>query len=208
MSDYSFMKSGGGDLITHNMSETEKVKIASLLITFMKYAMRTAAEYTSHCNRKGITPTDISYALKHEVFQFIKRPSVIEEAQQEMELLTADMHRYEEYDGSDDSCVCEAASDAAHDECSDCVNDEAIEAAIEVAASEVAAIEVAAIEAAAIEACNDCMLEIEKEQFVRSTCICALCKDINSTYDNWNNWVPTNSMELVLKKNIDEINLS
>ena len=47
--------------------------------------------------------------------------------------------------------------------------------------------------------------EENKEEFTRSECPCELCTKINQIEDNWEQWVPQNDIERILKKNIDII---
>ena len=88
MSDYSFLKSGGSVLAEPmKMSDKEMEDIESILGLFVSNSIKTAAQYVEYCGRNGITKEDIRYSLRLEVFEFLKRPDLlegIEEIKQEM----------------------------------------------------------------------------------------------------------------------------
>ena len=88
MSDYSFLRSGGSVLAEPNkISDKEKEDIEIILSLFISNSLKTAAQYVEYCGRNGITKEDISYSLRFEVFEFLKRPDLlqgIEEIKQEI----------------------------------------------------------------------------------------------------------------------------
>jgi hypothetical protein len=88
MSDYSFLKSGGSVLAEPmKMSDKEMEDIEIILGLFISNSIKNAAQYVEYCGRNGITKEDISYSLRYEVFEFLKRPDLlqgIEEIKQEM----------------------------------------------------------------------------------------------------------------------------
>ena len=72
--DFSFMKSGLlGNADTTAMDPMEELKIMSLIMTFLEYAMKNANEYVNKMGRNGITTKDLEYAMKNEVFAFLTR---------------------------------------------------------------------------------------------------------------------------------------
>ena len=88
MSDYSFLKSGGSVLAEPmKMSDKEIEDIEIILGLFISNSIKNAAQYVEYCGRNGITKEDISYSLRYEVFEFLKRPDIlqgIEEIKQEI----------------------------------------------------------------------------------------------------------------------------
>ena len=88
MSDYSFLKSGGTVLAEPmKMSDKEMEDIELILGLFISNSIKNAAQYVEYCGRNGITKEDISYSLRYEVFEFLKRPDIlqgIEEIKQEI----------------------------------------------------------------------------------------------------------------------------
>ena len=88
MSDYSFLKSGGSVLAEPmKMSDKEMEDIEIILGLFISNSIKNASQYVEYCGRNGITKEDISYSLRYEVFEFLKRPDLlqgIEEIKQEM----------------------------------------------------------------------------------------------------------------------------
>ena len=47
----------------------------------------------------------------------------------------------------------------------------------------------------------------EKEKFSENNCQCAVCKCLNTIYDRWGKWTPQTPFEIIVKKNIDEIEI-
>jgi len=78
MSDYSFMKSGfsATELPEETISETD---ILALISLFVENAMKTASRHVFICKRNGITQTDIIYGLIYEVFNWLKRPTLLKD---------------------------------------------------------------------------------------------------------------------------------
>ena len=87
MSDYSFMKSGLGSptVQSPSISEAELENIEILLSLFMTNGIDNAAKYVSHCKRNGVTVMDISFGLKYEVFEFLKRKNLMNDIAKETE---------------------------------------------------------------------------------------------------------------------------
>ena len=80
MSDYSFMKSGlcnTSNKKSFNVNELKNIEV--MLGIFTTNAIKNAAKYVRYSGRNGITEIDINYALKYEVFEFLKRPNILEE---------------------------------------------------------------------------------------------------------------------------------
>jgi len=68
------MKSGLlGNVDTTTMDPMEELKLMSLIMTFLEYAMKNANEYVNKMGRNGITTKDLEYAMKNEVFSFLTR---------------------------------------------------------------------------------------------------------------------------------------
>jgi len=83
MSKYSFLKSGHSNLVEPlKISNKEKEDIESILNVFIVNAIKNAAIYVEFSNRNGITKDDMCYGLRYEVFEFLKRPNILEEIEQ------------------------------------------------------------------------------------------------------------------------------
>ena len=78
MTDYSFMKTGF-DVAGENAYEDHK-NIVALVTLFGEHAIRTSFIYVKHAKRKGVTVEDIKRAVMLETFFFMKRPDVVEKA--------------------------------------------------------------------------------------------------------------------------------
>ena len=116
MSDYSFMKSGLCNTSNkQSFTENELENIEVMLGLFTTNAIKNAAKYVRYSGRNGITEIDINYALKYEVFEFLKRPNILEEFKKYKEDVTDD----EMDDGPDDEM-----DDGLDDEMDDEIDDE------------------------------------------------------------------------------------
>ncbi len=70
MSDYSFMQSGlSGD---YNPGIYFTTRSYSSIGVFSKNAIAKASRHVKLCGRNGVTKKDMEYALKYEVFDFVK----------------------------------------------------------------------------------------------------------------------------------------
>lgn len=99
MSDYSFMKSGLGNPneTTSSIANIDVENIEILLSLFITNAISTASKYVTYCNRNGVSKTDIQYALKYEVFEFLNRNTLMTDIKE----ATEDYNRYIEEGDSD-----------------------------------------------------------------------------------------------------------
>ena len=100
MCDYSFMKSGIDHRNEqHSIYDIDVENIEILLSLFITNAISTASKYVTYCNRNGVSKTDIQYALKYEVFEFLNRNSLMDDIKE----ATEDYNKYiEENQESDD----------------------------------------------------------------------------------------------------------
>jgi hypothetical protein len=78
MTDYSFMKTGF-DMVGNDEYENQK-NIVALVTLFGTNAIRTSFIYIKHAKRGGVTVEDIKRAVMLETFFFMKRPDVMEKA--------------------------------------------------------------------------------------------------------------------------------
>ena len=78
MTDYSFMKTGF-DMVGNDERENQK-NIVALVTLFGTNAIRTSFIYVKHAKRGGVTVEDIKRAVMLETFFFMKRPDVMEKA--------------------------------------------------------------------------------------------------------------------------------
>ena len=49
--------------------------------------------------------------------------------------------------------------------------------------------------------------ELEELEFTENDCECAICKCMNTIYTRWNNFNPTSQLEIIIKENIDKIEI-
>ena len=100
MSDYSFLKSGGSNLIEPTkISNKEREDIEIMLGLFTSNAIINASKYAEMCKRNAVTKKDMLYGLQYEVFEFLQRPD-LEEGLREIRDEYEQMN--EEYDSQDD----------------------------------------------------------------------------------------------------------
>ena len=102
--DFSFMKSGLlGNVDTTTMGPMEELKLMSLIMTFLEYAMKNANEYVNKIGRNGITTKDLEYAMKNEVFAFLTRNQneIQEKTAEYFEDISQDQDSDEEYESDE-----------------------------------------------------------------------------------------------------------
>jgi len=77
--DFSFMKAGF-NLVEENL-ENEEVKknIATMVILFSKYALKSAALYVSHSKRTIVSTEDIKRGMMLQAFIFENTPNLLED---------------------------------------------------------------------------------------------------------------------------------
>lgn len=78
MTDFTFMKTGHDNLISNEITE-EQQNMISIIIGFTENAMKTAAKYVTHADRKVVLPEDIQRGMMLEMFLFNKRENIIEQ---------------------------------------------------------------------------------------------------------------------------------
>lgn len=86
--DYSFMKTGFNNVkkSDDDPEETEKNTLA-IIVSYTEGAMRTAAKYVSHGDRRVVTPEDLKRAMMLEMFFFRNRDDALERAMKTKEEL-------------------------------------------------------------------------------------------------------------------------
>jgi hypothetical protein len=99
------MKSGLlGNADTTAMDPVEELKIMSLIMTFLEYAMKNANEYVNIMGRNGITTKDLEYAMKNEVFAFLTRnqAEIQEKTAEYFEDISQDYHQSSDEESDSD----------------------------------------------------------------------------------------------------------
>ena len=83
------LKSGRGDEGELNsLEKTElSINVASTVMSFVSYAMKTAAVHAEHTNRREITPRDVRRAMMIEVFAYFNREDLSEKVAECREML-------------------------------------------------------------------------------------------------------------------------
>lgn len=108
MSDYSFMQSGIGNGVVEPEPKFSETDILSLISVFVENAMKTAAKHVRICRRNGVTCEDITYGLIYEVFNWLKRETLLEdfkEAKKEIEQMEEDGDGDSDYEEINDIIV-------------------------------------------------------------------------------------------------------
>jgi len=100
--DFSFMKSGN-NIIDNDVGNAEKIRITAILTTYMQEAVKSAAIYVEHSERKIITPKDIQLGLKMEIFLFMKKELKKEIIENEKEIIKDFYSNLTEEEEEDDS---------------------------------------------------------------------------------------------------------
>jgi len=67
------MMTGRGDDLNVLESQEIEINVTSSILTFMTYAMKSAAIYAAHCGREVINTEDIKRAMMVEVFLYFDR---------------------------------------------------------------------------------------------------------------------------------------
>ena len=97
--DYSFMKTGFDIRNMQNNTEELRKDIASMVVSFSEYALRTAGIYVTHGQRRTVTREDIRRALMLEVFLFLNRGDLA----QKISNVRAELFQDDESDSDDES---------------------------------------------------------------------------------------------------------
>ena len=188
MSNYSFMKSGFSNTDVEQEETLSEIDIVGLVSLFVENAMKTASKHTIICKRNVVTKTDVTYGLIYEVFNWLKRPTLIKDFQEiknEIENEAAE-EEVEYNDGAEDKDNGAGKDDDEdEDEADDDSNGDFENIEDIIVPDEY----VDEFERAIIQ--ND-----DNKEFL---------EELYSHYDNWPNWVPQNNIEKSLKSSIDRI---
>ena len=186
MSDYSFLKSGFSNTDVEQQETLSEIDIVALVLLFVENAMKTASKHTIICKRNAVTKTDVTYGLIYEVFNWLKRPTLIKDFQEiKNEIENEAAEEEAEYnDGAEDKDN-GAEKDDDEDEDDDDSNGDFENIEDIIVPDEY----VDEFERISIQ--ND-----DNKEFL---------EELYSHYDNWPNWVPQNNIEKSLKSSIDRI---
>ena len=191
MSDYSFLKSGFSNTDIEQEEALSEIDIAALVLLFVENAMKTASKHTIICKRNVVTKTDVTYGLIYEVFNWLKRPTLIKDFQEIKNEIEADEAAEEEaeYNDSAEEKDNGAEKDDDDDEDEDDDDDDSNGDFENIEDIIVPDEYVDEFERTSIQ--ND-----DNKEFL---------EELYSHYDNWPNWVPQNNIEKSLKSSIDRI---
>ena len=98
--DYTFMKSGF-DLTAPPTDNEFRENTTAILVTFTSEALRSAAIYVSHGQRKVVTTEDIKRAMMLELFLFNKRPDLLDKANE----IKKELYGEEDADDADNEAL-------------------------------------------------------------------------------------------------------
>ena len=76
MSDYSFLRSGFGEINNSQQQKDLLRKIVALLKVLMNDAVQTAEKFVKVCGRRQIRGKDISLALQYEAHEFLQQENL------------------------------------------------------------------------------------------------------------------------------------
>ena len=178
-----------------------KMQITALITVFMENSLKSAAKYTKHAGRTMITASDVSLALKKELFTFLDNDDIEDRAMKIYEEFQKEID--EEYDESDEEYD---ESDEEYDESDD---EEEYDASTQsdknISKNNLEDEDYAKIAEdftlgnATDEIYND------EEPFTISKCPCEFCVQMNNYQELWKTWKPTNNIEEVLYNAIQEV---
>ena len=174
------MKTGFSNDSTEFNSNDYQLNIMSLLTVFMENALENASTYTVHSKRNIVTSTDISMALKRELFEFLNCPNIEERAKKILEdyklELENDEEEYDEEEYDEEENDEEEYDEEEYDE------EEYVD--------------------------NNSKKKNDKETddiFCKNNCQCEICLGMNTYSEQWNTWKPTNGIEEILYNGINKI---
>ena len=180
--DYTFMKSGFAPVDNGDEIDSAQENVVALIVTYAEHALRSAAIYVSHGDRREVTPEDVKRAMMLEMFLFGSRPGLLEKAKDIKEELFPEEGDDEE-EGSDEEGG-DDEEDGSDEEEEDDEEEEGDEEDDEEGSGIVAS---------------------GTEVFAPNSCSCALCSCINNIYARWDGWEPSNAFETIFKTHIDNI---
>lgn len=152
--------------------------MVALIVTYAEHALRSAAIYVSHGDRREVTPEDVKRAMMLEMFLFGSRPGLLEKAKDIKEELFPEEGDEEEDDEEEDGDDEEDGSDEEEEDDEEEKGDDEEGSGIDASGTEV---------------------------FAPNSCSCALCSCINNIYARWDGWEPSNAFETIFKTHIDNI---
>ena len=74
------MKSGFAPVDNGDEIDSAQENVVALIVTYAEHALRSAAIYVSHGDRREVTPEDVKRAMMLEMFLFGSRPGLLEKA--------------------------------------------------------------------------------------------------------------------------------
>lgn len=77
--DYSFMKTGYNNVVEAKPNEKIMEDLHVMLALFISNATTNGARYAELSQRNGVTKEDIQYGLRYEVFEFLNRDNIMNE---------------------------------------------------------------------------------------------------------------------------------
>ena len=110
MSDYSFMKSGSGNVSgTFELSDDFKEDISILMSYFIEKSAEVAAKYSNYCGRNGVTKKDLEYGMKYQVFEIGGNLAEIDRIREEFreDMENCECEEYIDDDGTPMDYTCE-----------------------------------------------------------------------------------------------------
>lgn len=185
MSDYSFMKTGYNNNVAEQTSNIQiDVETIDILLTvFINNALQNAVKYSTMCKRNGVSREDIVYSLKYEVFEFLNQSDLmdkIEKARTEYFEDLAESKAHENDDSGEDDEDSDEGDILDNDGNPIVVPDDEIDD---------------------FKRIDNDLIQQQSEQdkiFINK---------IHNYFDNWNNWTPTDNIEIILKNAIDKVEI-
>lgn len=152
-------------------------KIGSILITLLKKASVLGVDYAKSAGRDNLSSMDIIYALQYYAHEFNNEP----------DLEDAFIQNETEYENfiNDKDCGSDSGSEAGSDSGSDSDSESDSES----------------------ESDSDESIEDfdNDDTFTRSESTDEIIQKMNLHHDNWENWNPTDKLDIIMKRSIDKI---
>ena len=161
----------------NNLQQKIQDDIITTVGVFTKDAAELAGTYCLHSGRNSVTIKDIELGLKTRAYygdMFWNRPD-IQQKINEMKIFLNEPGSESESESETETEYDDNYNDDYDDNYNDDDDDE-------------------------MEEVNE---DSQNTAFVQSTCSCAICMTLNEIIPKWNNWYPTEKMEISIKKSIE-----
>lgn len=193
--NYDFMKSGTSSSEYQYASDVYNefnLKLTCLLRILMEKSMEVAGEYTDHSKRNTITCDDMIYALQYEAHEFMSAKNEEELTAKVNEYVTQ-QDTFKLFESIINSVEVKTESPTSVDT----PNNRDNESVFTDQSSDEDDDDMSSIE-------SDSDDDEEDDDFTESECKCDMCVKMNRYHAEWDNWNPTEDLEITFKNAIDK----